>query len=90
MNYEQFTMNNEPQFLILQSSKDGEPACTEQGRSVEPFSNSLILSAFGSVNLGSIYLGNQFNLGNLWLRINQSKITNYAKQSQFLKGLKWL
>jgi hypothetical protein len=55
---------------------------------IHQFSNSLILSAFGGVNLGSIYLGNQFNLGNLWLRINQSKITNYAKQSQFPKSQK--
>jgi hypothetical protein len=86
MNYEQFTMNHEPQFLIHQSSKDGEHACTEQGRSVEPFSNSLILSDFGVVNLGNIYLSNLFNLGNLWLKINQSKITNYAKQTQFPKS----
>jgi len=59
MNYEQFTMNHEPQFLIL--------------------------SAFVSVNLGNIYLSNQFNLGNLWLRINQSKRVNYAKRTQFSK-----
>jgi hypothetical protein len=85
MNYEQFTMNNKPQFLILQSSKDGEPACTEQGRSVEPFSNPLILSAFVSVNLGNIYLSNPFNLGNLWLKFNQSKNINYAKRTQFPK-----
>jgi len=52
---------------------------------IHQFSNSLILSAFGVVNLGNIYLSNLFNLGNLWLKINQSKITNYAKQSQFLK-----
>jgi len=49
-----------------------------------------------TVNLGNIYLSNQFNLCNLWLKINlprrsllaktgQSKITNYAKQSQFSK-----
>jgi hypothetical protein len=47
------------------------------------------------VNLGSIYLSNQFNLGNLWLKLNlsavalakadQSKHINYAKQSQFPK-----
>ena len=83
MNYEQFTMNNEPQSTIHQSSKDGEPACTEQGRSVEPFSNSLIRFAFGGVNLGNIYLSNQFNLGNLWQKINQSKHINYAKRTQF-------
>jgi hypothetical protein len=50
-------MNYKPQFLIHQSPKDGEP--------VEPFSNSLLLSAFVSVNLGSFYLSNQFNLRNL-------------------------
>jgi hypothetical protein len=50
-------MNHEPRFLIHQSSKDGEH--------VEPFSSSLILSAFGGVNLGNIYLSNQLNLGNL-------------------------
>jgi len=53
---------------------------------IHQFSNSLILSAFGSVNLGNIYLSNQFNLGNRWLRFNQSKIINYAKQTQFPKG----
>jgi hypothetical protein len=47
--------------------------------------NSLILSAFGVVNLGNIYLSNLFNLGNLWLKIDQSKITNYAKRTQFSK-----
>jgi hypothetical protein len=26
-----------------------------------------------TVNLGNIYLSNQFNLGNLWLKIDQSK-----------------
>jgi len=36
-----------------------------------------------TVNLGNIYLSNQFNLGNLWLKFNQSKMINYAKQSQF-------
>jgi hypothetical protein len=81
-------MNHEPQSTIHQSSKDGEPACTEQGRSVEPFSNPLILFALVSVNLGNIYLGNQFNLGNLWLKIDQSKHINYAKQSQFSKSQK--
>jgi hypothetical protein len=45
-------------------------------------------SVFVSVNLGSIYLSNQFNLGNLWLKINQSKHINYAKQSQFIKSQK--
>jgi hypothetical protein len=77
MNYEQFTMNHELKSPIHQ------------------FFNSLIISAFGVVNLGNIYLSNQFNLGNLWLKFNlsavasakadQSKITNYAKQSQFFK-----
>jgi hypothetical protein len=38
---------------------------------IHQFSNSLILSAFGGVNLGNSYLSNQFNLGNLWLK-NQS------------------
>jgi hypothetical protein len=52
---------------------------------IHQFSNPLILFAFGPVNLGNIYLSNQFNLGNLWLKVNQSKITNYAKQTQFLK-----
>jgi hypothetical protein len=42
------------------------------------------------VNLGNVYLSNQFNLGNMWLKINQSKITNYAKQTQFPKSQKWL
>jgi hypothetical protein len=37
------------------------------------------------VNLGSIYLSNQFNLGNLWLKIDQSKHINYAKRTQFPK-----
>jgi hypothetical protein len=78
MNYEQFTMNHEPKSPIHQSSKDGEH--------VEPFSNSLILSASVSVNLGNIYLSNQLNLGNLWLKINQSKMINYAKQSQLPKS----
>jgi len=52
---------------------------------IHQFFNSLIISAFGVVNLGNIYLSNQFNLRNLRLKINQSKITNYAKQSQFPK-----
>jgi hypothetical protein len=50
-----------------------------------------LLCAFAplpSVNLGSIYLSNQFNLGNLWLKINQSKHINYAKQTQFTKSRK--
>jgi hypothetical protein len=67
MNYEQFTMNNEPQSPIHQ------------------FSNSLIHSASGGANLGNFYLSNQFNLGNLWLKLNQSKMINYAKQTQFFK-----
>jgi hypothetical protein len=37
------------------------------------------------VNLGNFYLSNLLNLGNLWLKINQSKITNYAKRTQFSK-----
>jgi hypothetical protein len=52
---------------------------------IRQFSNPLILFAFVSANLGNIYLSNQFNLGNLWLKINQSKCINYAKQSQFSK-----
>ena len=44
-----------------------------------------LLSAFGSVNLGNFYLSNPFNLCNLWLKMDQSKITNYAKQTQFFK-----
>jgi len=52
---------------------------------IHQFFNSLIISAFGVVNLGNIYLSNQLNLGNLWLKIDQSKITNYAKQTQFSK-----
>jgi hypothetical protein len=43
-------------------------------------------SALGSVNLGNLYISNQLNLGNLWLKIYQSKITNYAKQTQFSKS----
>jgi hypothetical protein len=37
------------------------------------------------VNLGNIYLSNPFNLGNLWLELVQSKLTNYAKRTQFSK-----
>jgi hypothetical protein len=47
--------------------------------------SSINSSALGGVNLGNFYLSNQFNLGNLWLKINQSKHINYAKQSQFPK-----
>jgi len=57
---------------------------------IHQFFNSLILSDFGVVNLGNIYLSNLFNLGNLWLKLNQSKMINYAKQSQFLKCQKGL
>jgi len=55
------------------------------------FTFTFLLCAFAPllfVNLGNVYLSNQFNLGNLWLKINQSKITNYAKQSQFSKSQK--
>jgi hypothetical protein len=52
---------------------------------IHQFSNPLILFAFVSVNLGNIYLSNQFNLGNLWLKFNQSKLINYAKRTQFSK-----
>ena len=48
-------------------------------------SDLLLHFAFGSVNLGNIYLSNQFNLRNLWLKNGQSKITNYAKRTQFPK-----
>ena len=37
------------------------------------------------VNLGNFYLSNQFNLCNLWLKNVQSKMINYAKQTQFPK-----
>ena len=64
---------------------------------IHQFSNSLILSAFGCVNLDNLYLSNQFNLRNLRLKIRlprrsaaktgenpcQSVVTNYAKQTQF-------
>jgi hypothetical protein len=40
------------------------------------------LSALSGVNLGNFYLNNPFNQRNQRLK-NQSKITNYAKQSQF-------
>jgi len=39
------------------------------------------------VNLGNIYLSNQFNLRNLRLKSDQSKITNYAKRTQFPKTI---
>jgi hypothetical protein len=41
--------------------------------------SSINSSALGGVNLGSFYLSNQLNLGNLWQKINQSKHINYAK-----------
>jgi hypothetical protein len=47
-------------------------------------------SALGGVNLGNFYLSNQLNLGNLLLKLNQSKMINYAKQSQFPRCQKWL
>jgi hypothetical protein len=47
--------------------------------------SSINSSALGGVNLGNIYLSNQLNLGNLWLKINQSKQLNYAKRTQFPK-----
>jgi len=76
-----------------------ENVCSQNGNSLEELpiiNNHLsiinnkgdVFFAFGSVNLGNIYLSNQFNLGNLWLKINQSKITNYAKQTQFPKSQK--
>jgi hypothetical protein len=43
------------------------------------------LCDLSGVNLGNFYLSNQFNLCNLWLKMVQSKITNYAKQTQFPK-----
>jgi hypothetical protein len=47
--------------------------------------SSINSSALGGVNLGSFYLSNQLNLGNLWQKINQSKHINYAKRTQFPK-----
>jgi hypothetical protein len=52
---------------------------------IRQFSNLLMLSVFCGVNLGNIYLSNQFNLRNLRLKNDQSKITNYAKRTQFSK-----
>jgi hypothetical protein len=47
--------------------------------------SSINSSALGGVNLGSFYLSNQLNLGNLWQKINQSKHIKYAKRTQFFK-----
>jgi hypothetical protein len=43
------------------------------------------LSVLSGVNLGSIFKVISVNLCNLWLKNVQSKITNYAKRTQFSK-----
>ena len=69
MNYEQFTMNHEPQFLIRSGLRVF----------VTLWQQKIRLPAVALAKAG-------VNLGNQWLKIVQSKMVNYAKQTQFSKS----